>query len=247
MRLSSPIYHLKRLAKRLANDADIPLHEALDRVAAQEGYRSWSLLVNNTSAPVSAREIYGYLKSGSMVLIGARPGHGKTLLSLDIMIEAMRDGNYGLFFSLEYTETDIAGRFKALGVDRDNFRHLFRFDCSDAICADYMIAKLDAASTGTVVIVDYLQILDQKREKPDLSTQVAALRSFASKRRLTILCISQIDRSFDPAAKPCPGIEDVRLPNPLDLTLFDTCLFLNNGEIRVQSRDRMKTLENMTS
>jgi len=247
MRLSSPIYHLKRRAKRLANDADIPFHAALDRIAAQEGYRSWSLLVNKVSAPVSAREIYGYLKSNDMVLIGARPRNGKTLLSLDILVEAMRDGNCGLFFSLEYTEREIDGRFKALGVDQSNFRHLFHFDCSDAICADYMIAKLDAAPAGTVVVIDYLQILDQKRDKPDLSTQIAALRSFASERRLTILCISQIDRSFDPATKQCPGIEDVRLPNPLDLALFDTCLFLNNGEIRVQSRDRMKTLENMTS
>lgn len=79
MRLSSPIYHLKRRARRLANEADIPFHAALDRIAAQEGYRSWSLLVNKASAPVSASEIYSFLKPGNMVLIGARPGHGKTL------------------------------------------------------------------------------------------------------------------------------------------------------------------------
>src|SRR5690606_26857504 len=116
--------------------------------------------------------------------------------SLDIMIEAMRAGNYGRFFSLEYTEKEVAGRFQALGVNEDDFQHVFRLDCSDAICADYIIAKLDDAPTGTVVVVDYLQALDQKREKPDLTTQIAALRSFASNRRHIILCISQIDRSF---------------------------------------------------
>ncbi|MFK0686175.1 DNA helicase [Ochrobactrum sp. BD67] len=246
MRLSSPIYHLKRRARHLANNADIPLHVALDRIAAQEGYKSWSSLINKATAPVSTEEIYSYLKSGDMVLVGARPGHGKTLLSLDIMIEAMRAGNYGRFFSLEYTEKEVAGRFQALGVNQDDFQHVFRLDCSDAICADYIIAKLDDAPTGTVVVVDYLQVLDQKREKPDLTTQIAALRSFASNRRHIILCISQIDRSFDPAMKPCPAIEDIRLPNPLDLALFDTYLFLNDGEIRVQWRDRTRTHENVT-
>jgi len=242
MRLSSPIYHLKRRARRLANETAIPFHAALDRIAAQEGYRSWSLLVNKASAPVSAREIYNFLKTGDMALIGARPGHGKTLLSLDIMIEAMRGGNCGVFFSLDYTERDIAARFQALDCKQDDFRHLFRFDCSDAICADYIIAKLDDAPTGTVVVIDYLQLLDQKRDKPTLSTQMAALRSFTSKRRHIVLCISQIDRSFDPSIKACPAIEDIRLPNPLDLTLFDTYLFLNDGQIRVQTHTGTKPL-----
>ncbi|RUU73632.1 DNA helicase, partial [Mesorhizobium sp. M7A.T.Ca.TU.009.01.3.1] len=38
--------------------------------------------------------------------------------------------------------------------------------------------------------------------------------------------------SYDPAKKPCPDIGDVRLPNPLDLSLFDKTCFLNKGEIR---------------
>lgn len=38
MKLSAPIYHLKRKAKRLSREAGIPLHDALDRVAATEGF-----------------------------------------------------------------------------------------------------------------------------------------------------------------------------------------------------------------
>ena len=44
MKLSAPIYQLKRNAKRLSREEKIPLHEALDRVAAQEGFGGWSLL-----------------------------------------------------------------------------------------------------------------------------------------------------------------------------------------------------------
>ena len=62
-----------------------------------------------------------------------------------------------------------------------------------------------------------------------------ALRAFARERGLSIVFVSQIDRSYDPSRKPVPGIQDVRLPNPLDLTLFDKAVFLNNGEVRFQA------------
>ena len=36
MKLSAPLYHLKRKAKLLSRAENIPLHEALDRIARQE-------------------------------------------------------------------------------------------------------------------------------------------------------------------------------------------------------------------
>jgi hypothetical protein len=38
MKLSAPIHRLKSEAKQLARVAGIPLHAALDRIAAREGY-----------------------------------------------------------------------------------------------------------------------------------------------------------------------------------------------------------------
>ncbi|MEO0360506.1 MAG: DNA helicase, partial [Pseudomonadota bacterium] len=82
MRLSAPIFKLKREAKRLARERAIPLHEALDRVAAEEGFRSWSHLAASASASGArpAARILAALRPGEVVLIGARPGQGKTLL-----------------------------------------------------------------------------------------------------------------------------------------------------------------------
>lgn len=45
MQLSAPIYKLKRKAKLLAREIDIALHQALDKVAIEEGFQSWSHLV----------------------------------------------------------------------------------------------------------------------------------------------------------------------------------------------------------
>ena len=39
MKLSAPIYHLKRTAKILSREENIPLHEALDRIAEQRRLR----------------------------------------------------------------------------------------------------------------------------------------------------------------------------------------------------------------
>ena len=53
MKLSAPIYHLKRKAKRLFREEGIPLHDALDRIAAAEGFSTWSMLAAKAAAAAS--------------------------------------------------------------------------------------------------------------------------------------------------------------------------------------------------
>ena len=95
--------------------------------------------------------------------------------------------------------------------------------------------RLASAPPNTLVVIDYLQLLDQKRENPDLMHQVQQLRSFARERQLIILCLSQIDRRYDSTNRSCPGIDDVRLPNPLDLSLFDKTCFLHQDTMQIAS------------
>ncbi|TKT74885.1 DNA helicase [Aquamicrobium sp. LC103] len=235
MKLSAPVHHLKRKARLLSRKEDIPLHVALDRVAVAEDFAGWSLLAAKISATAPAGGLFTRLTPGDMVLVGARPGHGKTLMSLELAVEAMKSGNRGVFFTLEDTEKDVLDRFRAIGAEPARFDGLFEFDNSDAISADYIVKSLQTAPRGTLVVVDYLQLLDQKREKPELMTQIRQLKAFAGDRGIILVFISQIDRSYDPSKKPCPDIDDVRLPNPLDLSLFNKTCFLNNGEVRFQA------------
>jgi replicative DNA helicase len=237
MKLSAPIYHLKRKAKILSRDERIPLHEALDRIAIKEGFSSWGLLIAKESATTPASRFFARLRPGDLVLVGARPGQGKTLMSLKLAVEAMRSGNRSVFFTLEYTEKDVLDRLRTIGVDLAHFDGLFEFDGSDAVSADYIMGKLASAARGTLIIVDYLQLLDQKRENPELTTQIRALNSFAQLRGLIIVFISQIVRSYDPSKKPFPDIRDVRLPNPVDMTLFNKTCFLNNGQVLYRAAD----------
>ena len=107
MHLSAPIYVLKRKAKLLARGNDIALHHALDKVAIEEGFSSWSHLVFSSENENPAREILSQREAGDLALIGARPGHGKTLLGLELTAKASERGRKGYFFSLEILERDI--------------------------------------------------------------------------------------------------------------------------------------------
>jgi replicative DNA helicase len=235
MKLSAPIYRLKRNARLLSRERNIPLNRALNEIARQEGCKSWSLLVTRLSAEAPAARLFGQLRQGDLLLVGARPGQGKTLLGLELALEAIKSGAKGKFFSLEYALQDVQECLGAIGADQGLLRNRFEFDGSDAISADYLIAALAGAPRGALVVIDYLQLLDQKRDRPALMTQVKALKAFAAEQGLILIFLSQIDRSYDASEKPCPSLADVRLPNPLDLTLFDKACFLNNGQINFQT------------
>jgi replicative DNA helicase len=235
MKLSAPIYYLKRKAKLLSREQKIPLHEALDRIAAAEGIAKWSLLSARVSTATAAKEVFRRVRAGDLMLIGARPGQGKTAMSVEILAEALKAGNRGVFFTLEYTDKSARDLFREIGMEMTEFGDRFELDTSDGISAGFIINRLASADHGTIVVVDYLQLLDQRRDKPGLAEQVQALKTFASDKGVAIVLLSQIDRSYDPSVKPCPDLSDVRLPNPIDLALFNKTCFLHDGKMQFRA------------
>lgn len=235
MRLSAPIYHLKRQAKAMARKDSVPLNKALDSIAKQQGFRSWSLLAADHARRSPTTQVFETLVPGDFVLLGARPGHGKTTMGLELVVQAINAGRQAAFYSLEYTESQVIAQLETLGADIKGSGHLLRCETSDEICADYIVRQMGTAKRGTVIVVDYLQLLDQNRATPPLATQVLALKAMADSAGLIFVMISQIDRTFDAAQKQLPDMADVRLPNPLDMTLFTKTVFLSNGAIKLQA------------
>jgi replicative DNA helicase len=234
MKLSAPIFQLKHKAKKLARDTHIPLNKALNRIAKDEGFSSWSLLAARALASPPSAKLFAQLNSGDLVLLGARPGHGKTMIAVALSVDTVKAGHKAIFFSLECNHNEVLERFLEAGGDPAELNDKFQIDCSDTINADYIVRLLTSAVRGTLIVIDYLQILDQKRDSPNLSVQLSVLNSFAKNTGLIIVCISQIDRSYELSGRPLPDMTDVRLPNPIDLSLFNKACFLNNGEVRVE-------------
>ncbi|QHQ35197.1 DNA helicase [Algicella marina] len=234
MKLSSPIYKLKRRARMLARADGIRLHEALNRIAAGEGFESWSHMAAGYADATPARRILRSISAGEMVLIAARPGHGKTLLGLELAVLAGEIGRQGYFFSLEYTKSDVQRRLAALGAANLSDTGALIVDTSDDICAEHVTKIIEQRDCAALAVIDYLQLLDQRRSHPPLEAQVRDLRAFARAKGAVVCLISQVDRSFDLTERDWPAVDDVRLPNPLDLSLFDRLCFLHDGNIRME-------------
>ncbi|WP_234841687.1 DNA helicase, partial [Sinorhizobium meliloti] len=171
---------------------------------------------------------------GDLLLVAGRPGHGKTTLGLQLLLDAARDGRKAVFFTLEFTEQQARRHLRSLDEGPHGLCEKLQILTSDEISADYIIRHLSGSERGTVAVIDYLQILDQQRSKPALSDQVLALADFARKAGVVVAFISQVDRSFDPESKRLPDIRDIRLPNLVDLGLFNKACFLHNGEAQLR-------------
>lgn len=234
MKLSTPIYTPKRRAKAQARSQGAPLSTALDHIARTEGFQSWGHLAATYAKTSVAERILRNLIDDELVLIAARPGQGKTLLELELSALAVQQNRPAMVFSLEYTSANITERLHQLGFDLRQISDGLIIDTSDDICAAHIVDRLDAASGAPVVVVDCLQLLDQKRDRPGLANQIAVLSNHARSTGATIILISQIDRRFDEAGRSMPGLKDVRLPNPIDMSVFERASFLHQDEISVE-------------
>lgn len=228
---SAPIYRLKQQAKKIARAQNLPLHHALDLIAAQHGFQSWAHLAALAGANKTAKALLKGFQPGDLFLIGARPGQGKTKLALKLAVEAMRAGQGAVFFSLEWTENRLLQFLTKHGGCTPEQAKSVQIDVSDEISADYIAGRLDDVPAGFVAIVDYLQLLDRNREKPGLQAQLQILKQFSNSKNVRLAFLSQIDRRFELSRKSVPDFSDIRLPNPIDVSIFDHGCFLQSGEV----------------
>ena len=167
MKLSAPLYHLKRKAKLLSRAENIPLHEALDRVARQEGFGALELARGQSDRQPRPLKncLRGWLRRPGAGR--ARPGQGQNpdeprtrraghevRQSRRVLHAGVHRKGYAGSFPAPsaWTQEDFAGLFE--------FGQLRRDECG----LHRQAAGRRRASRHPGGLWTYLQLLDQKRE-----------------------------------------------------------------------------------
>ncbi len=184
---------------------------------------------------------------GEMIVIGARPSHGKSLFALQSLDEAASHGLPGLIISEEMGAASLAGRMVSSittipseewmkETDRLRFDAREHFTerapiviaekCQSASGAEKAIATAVRKHGIKIVAVDYAQLLkgDGDVEHERIGDVSRRMKAMATKYDLIVLLLAQLNRGIEQRENAVPGLADLRgsgsLEQDADIVLF---------------------------
>lgn len=189
----------------------------------------------------SLDELTGGFKSGDLIVIGARPGIGKTSFALEVLEEAgITQKENCMMLSLEMSSSQIIRKLYALRTGKyciwdsqeneiDDFRQNYCekgsvwIDDTPTQNLDELLEKwrrLHAEYGLKFILIDYLQLLVSPKE---IDSCLIQLKSLAQELSLTIIVLSQLDRSTEARTDKRPIVSDlhwINCPETVDQILF---------------------------
>jgi hypothetical protein len=232
----------------------VPLGAVLDQL--ESSMRAGPAPVLRTPFAKLNRVLGGGYQAGEFVLLGARPGVGKTALALQISRGAAEDGSAVLVVSREMVNLALARRLlaQASGVSASALKRA-DFTLIEHEKVERTLRELrglpvwltdEAISVGEVstmvtgwagpplglLVVDYLQLVrapaDIKERRLQVEAVSQALKTLAVTCRLPVLCLSSLARPGRDQEGRRPTLSDLRESGELEHDA-DVVLFLHRG------------------
>ena len=194
------------------------------------------------------------LNKSDLIILGARPGMGKTSFALNIVRNvAMNTGKTVCFFSLEMTRDQLAQRMlsseagikseklRTGELDDDEWTRLAQagdalskaniyFDETSSITVPEMKAKLRRMKQVDLVVVDYLGLMKSARSTENRVQEVSEitrnLKIMAKDLKVPVIACAQLSRGTEAKGKSHkPALSDLRESGSIEQDA-DIVLFL---------------------
>ena len=213
------------------------------------------------------RLLVGMGKS-DLVLVGARPGMGKTAFALNVATNvALSSGKKVCIFSLEMGAEQLATRMIASEALVDSYSLRSGqltmedwkkiADASSRLCAtDILIddtagitvtamkAKLRSLENVGLVVIDYLGLMESEQRYDNRALEVGAisrgLKLMAKDLQVPILCCAQLSRGPESRNDKRPQLSDLRDSGAIEQDA-DVVMFLYRDDYYNASRDPNQT------
>ncbi len=207
---------------------------------------------------------------GDLVLVGARPGMGKTSFAMNVATKvAMRSKKAVCVFSLEMSAQQLVSRMmssEALvdsyklrtgDLDNDDWAKLARatsmlsecnilIDDTSGITVTGMKAKLRRVKDLGLVVIDYLQLMQSDRRNDNRVQEVAeisrGLKLLAKELKVPLITCAQLSRGPESRTDKRPMLSDLRDSGAIEQDA-DIVMFLYRDEYYNDKEDQHNTAE----
>jgi len=210
------------------------IHSAAEAVESMLEHRQNPREVHKTGIWQLDQKLKGGMRDGQVVVIGGRPGTGKSVLLTQICIEVSARGETALIVSLEMPKEEITERIAATHeLDAiSNMPLLFIDHTSDFGVISSLIKIACRRHAVGVVAIDYIQLCEVKHGGRENREQQIAMISRRIKRlagdiKCPIVIGSQLNRESTKRAKP--SLADLRESGSVEQDA-DIVILLSKGD-----------------
>jgi len=233
------------------------LGETLSRIDARLSHGGIPGCVETGFTELDA--MMGGLNAGELIIIAGRPGMGKTALAANIAEHAAMNQQMTLFVSLEMSRHELSERmlcsYARINSHKLRNGHLSRAeqdrlpDVSSELSQATLyiddspsrtMAQIAATARRlkrrkelSLVIIDYLQLIEPDNNKDQRQEQVARiarrLKTLARELKVPVLCLAQLNRQAEASRDNIPRLNHLRESGAIEQDA-DAVMFVHREE-----------------